>query len=102
MERTVRGAGQRHDICRNLIRVWVQEYAAGDFDKDAHAADLLQHYEARITALERLVGKPALELEFLIPVRFWARLIARFRATARAHSRFGHKAMIRSDHRVLV
>ena len=70
MERIVHGAGERHDICRNLIRVWVQKYAAGDFDKDAHAADLLQHYQARITALERLVGKQALELEFLIPVRF--------------------------------
>ena len=29
------------------------------------AADLLQEYEARIAALERLVGKQALELEFL-------------------------------------
>jgi hypothetical protein len=31
----------------------------------AAAADLLQQYEARIAALERLVGKQALELEFL-------------------------------------
>jgi hypothetical protein len=29
------------------------------------AANLLQEYEARIAALERLVGKQALELEFL-------------------------------------
>ena len=28
-------------------------------------ADLIQEYEARIAALERLVGKQALELEFL-------------------------------------
>jgi transposase len=48
-----------------LIRVWVQKHAAGDFDEDAQAADLLQQYEARIAALERLVGKQALELEFL-------------------------------------
>jgi transposase len=34
-------------------------------DDDARAADLLQAYEARIAALERLVGKQALELEFL-------------------------------------
>ena len=32
---------------------------------DAKAADLIQAYEARIAALERLVGKQALELEFL-------------------------------------
>jgi hypothetical protein len=29
------------------------------------AADLIQEYEARIAALERLVGKQALELELL-------------------------------------
>ena len=49
----------RHDICRNLIRVWLQKYEAGVFDEDAAAADLLQQYEARIAALERLVGKQA-------------------------------------------
>jgi hypothetical protein len=35
------------------------------FDEDAIAADLVEAYEARIAALERLVGKQALELEFL-------------------------------------
>src|SRR6516164_10674953 len=62
---TLYGLAKRHDICRNLIRVWVQKYETGDFDEDAQAADLLQQYEARIAALERLVGKQALELEFL-------------------------------------
>ena len=62
---TLHGLAKRHNICRNLIRVWVQKYEAGDFDEDARAADLLQQYEARIAALERLVGKQALELEFL-------------------------------------
>jgi transposase len=62
---TLHGLAKRHTICRNLIRVWVQKYEAGDFDEDAAAADLLQQYEARIAALERLVGKQALELEFL-------------------------------------
>ena len=57
---TLHGLAKRHDICRNLIRVWVQKYEAGDFDEDAAAADLLQQYEARIAALERLVGKQAL------------------------------------------
>ena len=62
---TLHGLVKRHDVCRNLIRVWVQKYEAGDFDEDAAAADLLQQYEARVAALERLVGKQALELEFL-------------------------------------
>jgi len=62
---TLHGLSKRHDICRNLIRVWVQKYEAGAFDEDVQTADLLQQYEARIAALERLVGKQALELEFL-------------------------------------
>lgn len=62
---TLHGLAKRHDISRNLIRVWVEKYEAGNFDDDAQAADLIQGYEARIAALERLVGKQALELEFL-------------------------------------
>jgi transposase-like protein len=62
---TLHGLAKRHDICRNLIRIWVQNYEAGDFEEDAAAADFLQQYEARIAALERFVGKQALELEFL-------------------------------------
>ncbi len=62
---TLHGLAKRHDIARNLIRVWVGKYEEGAFDEDAQAADLLQEYEARIAALERLVGKQALELEFL-------------------------------------
>ena len=38
---------------------------AGEFDDDLAAASILQEYEARIGALERLVGKLALENEFL-------------------------------------
>jgi transposase len=62
---TLHGLAKRHDLCRNLIRVWVAKYEAGGLDEDAKAADLIQAYEARIAALERLVGKQALELEFL-------------------------------------
>lgn len=62
---TLHGLAKRYDISRNLIRVWVEKYEAGCFDEDARAADLIQAYEARIAALARLVGKQALELEFL-------------------------------------
>ena len=62
---TLHGLAKRHDIARNLIRVWVSKYEEGAFDEDARAADVIQEYEARIAALERLVGKQALELEFL-------------------------------------
>src|SRR5262249_21406219 len=56
---------KRHDISRQLIRVWVEKYEAGALDEDAQAADLLQEYEAKIAALERMVGRQALEIEFL-------------------------------------
>lgn len=56
---------KRHDLSRQLIRVWVQKYETGAFDEDAQAADLLQEYEAKLVALERMVGRQALEIEFL-------------------------------------
>ena len=62
---TLHGLARRHDLSRTLIRIWVDKYEAGDFDEDAEAASMMQEYEARIAALERLVGKQALELEFL-------------------------------------
>ena len=62
---TLHGLACRHDLSRNLIRIWFDKYEAGAFDEDAEAADTIQEYEARIAALERLVGKQALELEFL-------------------------------------
>ena len=62
---TLHGLAKRNDVSRNLIRVWVVRYQAGSLDEDVAAADVLQQYEARIAAFERLVGKQALELEFL-------------------------------------
>ena len=62
---TLYGLAKRHDISRQLIRVWVQRYEAGSLDEDAQAAELLQEYESKIAALERMVGRQALEIEFL-------------------------------------
>ena len=56
---------RRHGIGRNLIKIWVAKSEAGGLDSDTAAADVLAEYEARIAALERLVGKLALENEFL-------------------------------------
>ena len=41
------------------------KYESGAFDDEFQASDLLQQYEAKIAALERLVGRQALEVEFL-------------------------------------
>jgi transposase-like protein len=62
---TLHALGRRHDVSRNLIRIWIEKAEAGALDEDAAAAELLGDYEARIAALERLVGRQALEIEFL-------------------------------------
>jgi transposase len=62
---TLHGLARRYDLSRNLIRLWIQKYEAGAFDDDAAAVDMIESYEARIAALERLVGRQALEIEFL-------------------------------------
>src|SRR6266567_3065049 len=62
---TLHGLAKRHDISRNLIRIWIAKHDAGALDSDTAAASILTEYEARIAALERLVGKLTLENEFL-------------------------------------
>lgn len=62
---TLHGLSKHHDVCRNLIRIWIAKAEAGAFDDEVAAAELLVRYEARIAALERLVGKQALELAFV-------------------------------------
>ena len=62
---TLYGLAKRHQISRNLVRIWVARYEAGGFDDDTVVADLMQAQDARIAALERLVGKLTLENEFL-------------------------------------
>jgi transposase len=36
---TLHGLAKRHDIQRQLIRVWVSKYEEGAFDEDVQAAD---------------------------------------------------------------
>src|SRR3954452_9486774 len=62
---TLHGLSQRHDISRQLIRIWVGKFEAGALGGGGQAADLIQEYEAKIAALERLIGRQALELELL-------------------------------------
>jgi len=56
---------KRQDNSRQLIRIWVGKFEAGALDDDVEAADLIQEYEAKIAALERMVGRQALEIELL-------------------------------------
>jgi hypothetical protein len=59
----MRGLSQKYDVCRTLIPIWVDKYERGEFDDDAVEEELLPEYQARIAALERLVGRQALEIE---------------------------------------
>ena len=63
--KTLYGMVRRHNLARNLIPVWVAKYEAGAFDDEFQATDQLQQYEGKIAALERLVGRQSLEIEFL-------------------------------------
>ena len=56
---------REHDLSRNLIRIWIAKCESGEFDPDVEAATLLADYEAKIATLERMVGRQALEIEFL-------------------------------------
>ena len=64
-DETLHSLARRHDLSRNLIRIWIQKFESGAFDDEAAAANTIDAYEARIAALERLVGRQALEIEFL-------------------------------------
>ena len=62
---TLHTLARRHDISRNLVRLWVGSLKPERSTMMPEAADLLQDYEAKIAALERMVGRQALEIEFL-------------------------------------
>ena len=62
---TLHGLSKRHDISRQLIQIWVGKFESAALDDDVQAFDLIQEYEAKIAALERMVGRQALELELL-------------------------------------
>src|ERR1700704_1477290 len=61
---TLHALSKRHDLSRQLIRIWVGKYESGALDDDVQAADLLQEYEAKIAALERMGGRQVREIEF--------------------------------------
>jgi len=61
---SMRALSQKHDIYRTLIPIWIDKYERGEFDDDAVEEELLPKYETRIAALERLVGRQALEIDF--------------------------------------
>ncbi len=56
---------RRHDLYPSQIRTWARKYEEGSLNTDVRMAGLVRDYEKRIAALEQLVGKQTLEIEFL-------------------------------------
>src|SRR3954454_4142854 len=54
---TLHALSKRHDISRQLIRIWVGKFEAGALDEDVQAADLIQEYEAKMVLA--LLGRGA-------------------------------------------
>ncbi len=61
----LREAARRHDVERNLIRIWVEKYQAGEFSEETANAEIVREYEARIASAERKVGLFTMENELL-------------------------------------
>ena len=57
--------GRKHEVARNLIRIWVAKYQSGEFEPDFIPMPRLSAHEIKIAELERMVGKLTMELEFL-------------------------------------
>ncbi|MCY3771749.1 MAG: transposase [Gemmatimonadetes bacterium] len=56
---------REHDISRNLIRVWIAKYEAGELDDEQVQGEWLAQYQARIAELERKVGQLVMENDLL-------------------------------------
>jgi len=56
---------RRHDISRELLRIWVKKYDAGEFASDGPTRSDRRAYEAKIAGLERKVGQLTMELDLL-------------------------------------
>jgi transposase len=55
---TLHALSKRHDISRQLIRIWVGKFEAGALDDDVQAADLIQEYEAKLKGALKHAPRP--------------------------------------------
>jgi transposase-like protein len=56
---------RRHDISRELLRIWVKKYETGEFASDGPPRADRRAYEAKVAGLERKVGQLTMELDLL-------------------------------------
>jgi transposase-like protein len=55
----------RHSLSRNLIRLWIRKYEAGEFTDEVAEAVRVAEYERKIAELERKVGQLTMEVDLL-------------------------------------
>jgi transposase len=56
---------RRYSISRNLIRLWIRKYEAGEFNDELAEAVHVAEYERKIAELERKVGQLTMEVDLL-------------------------------------
>ena len=56
---------RRHSLSRNLIRLWIRKYEAGEFTDELAEAVHIAEYERKIAELERKVGQLTMEVDLL-------------------------------------
>jgi len=56
---------RRYGLSRNLIRLWVRQYEAGEFTDELAEAVRIAEYEHKIAKLERKVGTLTMEVDLL-------------------------------------
>src|SRR5713226_8559555 len=56
---------RRHSLSRNLIRLWIRKYEAGEFTDEMAEAVRIAEYERKIAELERKVGQLTMEVDLL-------------------------------------
>src|ERR1700756_5460446 len=64
---------RRHSLSRNLIRLWIRKYEAGEFTDELAEAVQVAEYERKIAELERKVGQLTMEVDLLKKGARWAR-----------------------------
>ena len=69
----LRGLAREHSLSRNLIRLWIQKYEAGQLNDEVADAIRIAEYETKIAELERKVGQLTMEVDLLKKGARWAR-----------------------------
>jgi transposase-like protein len=61
---------RRHSLLRNLIRLWIRKYEAGEFTDELAEAVHFAEYERKIVELERKIGQLTIEVDRGVEVVF--------------------------------